>query len=214
MTAFDAIALLVLSVSALVGFIRGFVREAVTVAAFVIGAFAAVYGLRFAGPIARSAIDPPWLGSVVAMLAVFFVVYLLVRIAGGGLTRRIHQSSVSSVDRAAGLGVGVVRGLVVLGVFYLVFNLITPQDRVPTWVDDSWTYPLARQSGELLMRAAPEGAAAAGRIAPAIGEAIHGDASAVTPLDDGAADRDEAPDAQAEPERREPAVRQSRGSER
>lgn len=197
MTAFDALALIVLGVSALTGLIRGFVREVVTVAAFVIAAFAAVFGLRFAGPIARAAIDPPWLGSVVAMLVVFFAVYLLVRVSAGGLTRRISQSSVSSLDRAAGLGVGVIRGLVVLGGFYLIFNLITPADRVPAWVGDSWTYPLARQSGQLLARVAPEGFSAAGRIAPTIGRAIHGDATSPPALDEADA-RDDAPGSQTD----------------
>jgi len=169
---FDLIALVVLAVSAGVGLIRGFVRETVTIVAFVAAALAAIFGLRFVGPIARDAIDPPWLGSIVAMLVVFLAVYVLVRVAAGALTKGVRQSSLGSVDRAAGFGVGLVRGLVVLGVFYLVFNLITPRERVPAWVADSWLYPVASQSGQLLSRLAPGGAVQAGRFGPAIERAV------------------------------------------
>ena len=70
MTLFDIIALSLLGVSALVGFVRGALREVTTVVAFVIAAFAAVFGLRFAGPLARAALHPAWLGNVTALLVV------------------------------------------------------------------------------------------------------------------------------------------------
>lgn len=172
MTLFDLIASLVLVVSALVGLIRGFVREVVTIVALVAAALAAVFGLRFAGPIAREAIDPDWLGSILAAVVIFVAVYLLVQVIAGALTRGVHRSSLGSIDRAAGFGVGLLRGLVVLGVFHLIFNLITPPQRVPAWVQDSWLYPLAGQSARVLQQVAPEGGAAAGRFGPAIERAV------------------------------------------
>lgn len=172
MTLFDLIALGVLTVSALAGLIRGFVREVVTVAAFVAAALAAIFGLRFTGPVARGAIDPDWLGSIVAVLAVFVLVYILVRVAAGAVTRGVHQSSLGSVDRAAGFGLGLLRGLVVLGVFHLLFNLVTPQERIPGWVADSWMYPIAGQSGRLLAQIAPGGMSQAGRFGPTIERAV------------------------------------------
>lgn len=183
MTLFDLIALAVLAVSALVGLIRGFVRETVTIVAFVVAALAAIFGLRWAGPVARGAIEPDWLGSIVAVLVVFVLVYILIRVAAGALTRGVHNSRLGSIDRAAGFGVGLVRGLAALGVFYLLFTLITPAERVPAWVSDSWLYPLSRQSGELLSRLAPGGAAQAGRFGPAIERAVREGAEAPIPPD-------------------------------
>lgn len=182
MTLFDILALVVMGLSAVVGLIRGFVREAVTVVAFVAAAVAAFFGLRFVGPLARDAIDPDWLGSVLALLGVFLVVYLIVRIAGGRLTRSVQQSSLSSIDRAAGVGVGLIRGLAVMGVFYLLFSMITPADRVPSWVGGSASWPLARQSGLLIARFAPDGMSAARGVGPMLQRAVSDDPA---PLDAG-----------------------------
>lgn len=180
MTTFDIIALVVLGGSAVVGLLRGFVREVVTVVAFVAAAVAAFFLLRFTGPIARDAIDPDWLGSVLALLGVFLVVYLIVRIAGGRLTRSVQQSSLNSIDRAGGVGVGLIRGLAFLGVFYLLFSMITPADRVPHWVGDAVSWPLARQSGLLIARFAPDGMSAARGVGPMLQRAVSDDPA---PLD-------------------------------
>ena len=54
MTQFDYIVIAILAISGIVGFIRGAAREVVTVLAFLLAAMAAMFGLRFAGPIARA----------------------------------------------------------------------------------------------------------------------------------------------------------------
>ena len=181
MTTFDIIALVVLGASAVIGLIRGFVREVVTVVAFIAAAVAAFFALRFVGPFARDAVSPPWLGSVLALLGVFLVVYLVVRIAGGKLTRSVQQSSLSSLDRAGGVGVGLLRGLVAMGIFYLLFSMITPADRVPAWVGGAVSWPLARQSGQLLARFAPDGMSAARGVGPMLQRAVSDEPA---PLDD------------------------------
>ena len=65
------------------------------------------------------------------------------------------------------------RALVVLGVFNLLLHLATPPDRMPHWVQDSMFYPLSQASGAVLKVFAPKGKALAGKLAPAIKEAVH-----------------------------------------
>ena len=50
MTLFDLIALSVILVSAGIGFVRGAVREVMTILAFVLAALIAAYGLKLTGP--------------------------------------------------------------------------------------------------------------------------------------------------------------------
>ena len=173
MTLFDIIALLILSVSILVGFARGALREVTTVVALVIGVAAAILVLPFTGPVARAAVHPSWAGNAVAMLVVFLAVYILVRVAAAALTRGVHSTqALGTVDRVIGAGFGLIRGLVVLGLFNMAFNLVPPPSGVPAWVSQAKLYPLSANCARTLLALAPKGSALAGRLTPAIAGAV------------------------------------------
>lgn len=172
MTLFDLIVLGVLALSALVGFVRGAAREVVTVAAFLLAALAAVFLLRFTAPMARAAIDPDWAAVGVAIAVVFLIVYIAVRVAGGSLTARIKESPLGTFDRAVGLGFGLIRGLVAVGVFHLVFHTVTDPERIPRWISTAATYPLTGWTADQLRVISREGQTQAGSLGPAIEKAV------------------------------------------
>jgi membrane protein required for colicin V production len=76
------------------------------------------------------------------------------------------------IDRIVGSGFGLVRGLVVLGVFYLAFNLAPPPMGTPSWIANAKLYPLARACADALRTLAPRGSAIAGHITPALANAV------------------------------------------
>jgi membrane protein required for colicin V production len=178
MTAFDLIAVLVLLVSAGIGFFRGGAREVVTLLAFALAAAIAVFGLRFTGPLAQKALHPALLADAAAVVVIFVIAYALLWIAGRALMRGIRETEMlSGLDRAAGVGFGLLRGLVLLGVFYLLINIATPPERAPHWIKGAALYPLSGAAGHMLMALAPKGQAMAGKMAPALARALKDGAS-------------------------------------
>jgi membrane protein required for colicin V production len=172
-TQLDYIVFGLLALSALVGFARGAIREIVAMTALVVAAVAALLGLRYVKPIVAHLIHTPWLAGAAALLLVFIAVYLALRLAGAGLARRIHGAQVlGALDRTAGLLIGLVRGLVVLGALYLMFNAATPADLRPRWIVEARTWPLAGNMGRLLEHLAPQGLDLAGRLKPAFARAV------------------------------------------
>jgi len=172
-TMFDIITVMILLVSAIIGMVRGAVREVITVFAFVLALLVAIFALRFTGPLARQAIDPAWAANFVAVLVVLVAGYVLIRVVGSGLTRRVQQmETLGTFDRVLGLGFGLVRGLVVLGVFQLVFNVATPPGRAPQWISGAALYPLAQTCAKALQKLAPEGSAVAGKLGPHLEQAV------------------------------------------
>jgi membrane protein required for colicin V production len=170
---FDLIVILMIALSALVGFIRGAVREVVTVVAFVLAALLAIFTLSLTAPLGRQAINPDWLGSVLALMIVFIVAYVGFRLLGGLLTRRIHQvKAIGTFDRIVGVGFGLIRALVVLGVFYLAFNIATPPERAPAWVVDAKLYPLTEVAGRALQQVAKQGSTVFGDVTPSLEKAV------------------------------------------
>ncbi len=173
MTLFDLIVILILAVSSVIGLVRGAVREVITVFAFVLALVIAIFALRFTGPLARQAIDPDWAATFAAVLVVLVAAYILIRVMGAGLTRQVRQmQTLGTLDRVAGLGFGLVRGLAVLGVFHLVFHIATPPDRVPRWISGAALYPLTRTCAKALQKLAPEGSAVAGKLGPHLEKAV------------------------------------------
>ncbi len=175
MTPFDIIAGLLLLISGAVGFARGASRELTSALSFIIAAAVALLGLRFSGPLFRELMDPDWAATACALLVVFVVSFILARFIGGRLTDSLHQSALGVLDRAIGVGFGLLRALVILGVFNLLFHMATPPDRVPAWVESSIFYPLSEAGARVLKVFAPKGTALAGKLAPAIEGAVRGD---------------------------------------
>jgi membrane protein required for colicin V production len=133
----------------------------------------AVSVLPFTGPVARAAVKPSWAANTVALLLIFLAVYILVRVLAAALTRGVHSTqTLGTVDRLIGAGFGLIRGLVFLGVFNLVFNLAPPPSGVPAWVGEAKLYPLSADCARTLLALAPKGSALAGRITPAIAHAV------------------------------------------
>ena len=108
-----------------------------------------------------------------AALLLFAVAYMILRLAGAALARRIHGTDVlGALDRTVGLLIGLVRGLVVLGALYLMFIAATPEDLQPKWITGARTWPLASDMGRLLKALAPQGMDAAGRLKPVLAHAV------------------------------------------
>lgn len=173
MTLFDLIALGLLSISAGVGFFRGAVREMATVLALLVAGAAALWGLRFSGPVLRGFVEPAWAANVAAILLVFVIVYVALRLIGGSMADRVQATDVLGfLDRLIGAGFGLLRSLVVLGAFSLAFNAATPPDRMPQWIAGAALYPLTKAAGEVLKALAPKGMDVADRLRPAIADAV------------------------------------------
>ncbi len=166
MTAFDVVAILMVAVSALIGFARGAVREVVTLVAFGAAAVIALLALPFTAPVMRAVVHKPaWAGAASAVVVVFVLVYVLLRVFGGQLARFLHASNLGGPDRALGAGVGVARALVALGGFFLLYDKAMPRDLSPGWITGGATWPVARASGHALEKLAPQG----GRLSDGVG---------------------------------------------
>jgi membrane protein required for colicin V production len=170
--AFDVIAGAILLASAALGFIRGATREVVTVLAFVLGIVVAIFALRISAPLARHVIHTDWLAHAAALLAVFLIVYIAVRLAGGVVTRGVRLTVLSGPDRLLGLLIGAVRGLVAIGCLVLAIHVATPPERTPHWLTDARLYPIADAAGSALRQLAPRGLGLVRKVAPSMGNAL------------------------------------------
>lgn len=178
MTFFDGLALTILAVSALAGFWRGGAREFVSLFTVLLAALIAMLTLPLTGPVGRDMLDPDWAGTVAAAALVFVVVGVLLRLLARWLSRSLRESEhLGGADRMAGLGFGLLRGLVVLGVVHLMLYAATPPGRIPHWYRGAMVYPAGAGAARALQVVLPEGAKVADRVAPVVERSVRRGAS-------------------------------------
>lgn len=173
MTQLDFIVLALLGISAAIGFSRGAVREVFALVALVVAAGVALFGLPVFTPMVRGALGPGWLSTAAALVGVFIVTFVALRLIGAGVARQVQNTQILGfLDRSLGLLIGLGRGLIVLGALYLAFNAATPQDLRPKWITGARSWPVASNMGRLLEYLTPQGMDLAGRIKPAVDRAV------------------------------------------
>jgi membrane protein required for colicin V production len=177
MTSADLIIIAILALSALLAFMRGFVREVLSIGAWVGAALATIYGFPLAQPYARKYIEVALFADIAAGVAIFVLALIILTILSHALSKNVRDSALGAVDRSLGLLFGLVRGAVLVCLAYLVMAWAIPQEDRPGWVAQSRTLPLVQQGADLLLKILPESALkqgedAVGAAATGIGQAI------------------------------------------
>lgn len=172
MTLFDMIALGVLALSGFAGFRKGGVKEMVGFVGFALALVIAAYALPWSAPIVRRFVHPAWAGAAAALVAGFVASFILINLLGEWISKQIDKSAFGGFDRAVGLGFGLVRGLVVLGLFALAFNAVVPRSMAPTWITTARLYPVVNAAARLEAALAPKGFAVSDGVTHTVTERV------------------------------------------
>ncbi|KAF0136873.1 MAG: hypothetical protein FD153_1854 [Rhodospirillaceae bacterium] len=128
-TAGDIVVGLVMLLSGLIGFMRGFVHEILGIAAWGGAVFAALYGLVWARPFARDLIPLTWAADAAAVVVIFLVTLLVLSMLFRAVAHMLRTSLFSSLDCSLGFLFGLARGALVVSLAYLlVESLMQPTD--------------------------------------------------------------------------------------
>ena len=172
MTITDWILLAIVTLSAVLGVMRGFIGVLASLAAWVLAAWAAFhYGGAVATVLAGD--DAPGASELFGGYALcFLAVLVVVGLVGWGMRKLVHGIGLSGVDRFLGLGLGVARGAFVACVLVLLMGFTAlPQD--PQW-RRSRTLPVFLPGALWLRGWLPDWAAAHARLDPAQLEPVTG----------------------------------------
>jgi membrane protein required for colicin V production len=151
----DLIVLVVIGVSGLFAFARGFVREALSIGAWVASAFVAIYGFPYARPIARDLIGNPAVADVVAGAVLFFAALVILTLATAALATRVKGSALSALDRTLGFVFGLVRGAVIACLAWMVLAWAWPEPEWPDWAQKARLKPFLASGAEALKSLVP-----------------------------------------------------------
>ena len=155
MTGFDIIVLLIVAVAAAGGFMRGFVQEMLSLAAWIL----ALLAIRQFHTQVQALIEPQ-VGSATTAAIVAFALLLLipfsaVKLIASMVGTRARDSLLGPLDRVLGFGFGAVKGaiIVVIGFALLVlgYDTVWGEEGRPNWIVTARTYPSINAGSEALV---------------------------------------------------------------
>ncbi|MBT6882895.1 MAG: CvpA family protein [Rhodospirillaceae bacterium] len=153
---FDAGVVVVLLVSGLLAYARGFVHEVFSIAGWIGAIFATFYGFPFAQPYARQFIGSELLADLSAGTLIFLVALVVLSMLTRSISSRVKDSALNALDRALGFLFGILRGALIVIIGYIGLELLLPKDEQPEWVQNARSMQLIEPGAELLIAELPE----------------------------------------------------------
>ena len=151
----DIVIIVAVTFSVIIGIVRGFVKEAISIAALLVAIWAALFFGPAVGKVSESWIASPELQMWFGRILVFAVILSIGGLLGWGISKLVRLSVLSGMDRLAGAVFGAARGillgaLLVLGGEFAGFSN-------DTWWGGSLLIPYLEQVAEWIKVMAPQG---------------------------------------------------------
>lgn len=112
----DIIIAVTITISVIVGAVRGFVKEAISIASLLIAIWAALYFGPTVGDVSESWLSSDELQTWFGRILVFAVVLAVGGLLGWGVARLVRLSVLSGMDRFVGALFGTARGILLVAV--------------------------------------------------------------------------------------------------
>ena len=155
-TYLDAAILALALISGLLAMYRGFSREVLSIASWIIAAAAAGYFVVFQKPLAehistQMAIPSVQITQIGVGAIIFLVTLIVVHLITSRMSDLILDSRVGMIDRMLGFAFGVARAYVLVLVPYMgVSAMYTKEEELPEVVRNSMSIKLVKQPGDQL----------------------------------------------------------------
>ena len=145
MTGFDIIVLIIVGVAAIGGFLRGLVQEVLSLAAWILAAFAIYYLHTPLTDALREYYNAEPATSILAFALLLLIPYAAMRVIANNAGEASRNSILGPIDRVLGFGFGAVKGslivVIAFSVLVLGFDTVWGYKGRPTWIATARTYP-------------------------------------------------------------------------
>jgi membrane protein required for colicin V production len=155
-TLLDIILIVVMLVSALLAMVRGFMREVLSITAWVLAAGATLYSYGKLLPLAKQYFNNDVVAAVAVVGGVFLVTLLIVSVLTIRVSDMVLDSRVGALDRTLGFLFGLARGLIIVVVAYMFFDWLVPDRSKPEWVLHAKSKVVLSSAGDWLKAQLPD----------------------------------------------------------
>ncbi len=157
MSEVDLVILAVIVFSAIISFMRGFFREAMSLGTWVAAiAITLLFTSRFSVLLPIDTVQSPQARATISALSLFVGTLLMGNVINWVFGRIMSRSIVGKIDRFVGVGFGVLRGIIIVSLLVLAANLV-PELKQEVWWRDSGALPTFQKIAKSMHEKLPEG---------------------------------------------------------
>ncbi len=151
MNTIDIIVIAVVAISAVIAFLRGFVREMLTIGSWLGAALVTLYGFPLLQPKFETWISSKLAADIAGGIGLFLVSLIVFSIISHMIARLVRGSALTAVDRSLGLLFGLVRGAILVSLAYMLIFALDPN-----LLRGARTTPMMARGAEILRNLAPK----------------------------------------------------------
>lgn len=153
-TLFDVIVIAVVLISAVLAMVRGFVREVLAIASWLIAAIATFYLYELLRDVIQPYVENETLATIISVAIIFIIVLVIVTYITMKVADVVIDSRVGSIDRLFGFIFGALRGLLLIVVAYVLFDWFVEEQ--PAWIENAETRSLVAGLSDRLIEILPQ----------------------------------------------------------
>src|ERR687887_835267 len=143
-------------ISGLLAMIRGFMREILSITAWVIAAGVTLYAYAKLLPFAKTYFNNDIVAAAVVVGGTFLGTLLIVSVITVRFSDMVLDSRVGALDRTLGFLFGLARGLIIVVIAFLFFAWLVPDRSQPEWIRSAKSRVVLQGTGDWLMSMLPD----------------------------------------------------------
>jgi membrane protein required for colicin V production len=155
-TLLDIVLIVVMLISGLLAMVRGFMREVLSITAWILAAAATLYSYGKLLPYAKEYFNSDIVAAVAVVGGVFLITLLVVSVLTIKVSDMVLDSRVGALDRTLGFLFGLGRGLIIVVVAFQFFTWLVPDRSQPEWVKSAKSRVVLAGTGQWLISMLPE----------------------------------------------------------
>lgn len=169
----DGIVAIILLASVIIAFLRGFIREILTIFGIIGGMAASYFGGPYFAPVVKDwlgvvdgeepeklfdIVPYPLLGDIVAYSSLLIVFLIIFSVISHYISEFAKSVGLGAIDRTLGVVFGLVRGVLLLGLLYLPFYYLADDEQKERWFGESRSHVYIEETSRWIAGFIPQDA--------------------------------------------------------
>jgi len=152
----DIILVGIMIFSGLLAMLRGLTREMLSIMSWALSALVTLLAYSYFKDTVRGMIDTRALADAVLIATVFITSLIVFSLFTANISERVLDSRVGAIDRTLGFVYGLVRGLILVVIAYLIVSQIVERQNLPKWVTQARSLSLIESAGDTIKSFLPD----------------------------------------------------------
>ena len=123
----DIFIAVVLIVSALLSFFRGFISEMLGIGSWVIASIVGFYAMPYLEPFVLNYVPKPLFANLLSLIVITVVTLIVLTLICSKIEKKVRKSALNRLDHFLGFIFGIVRGIVILVLIYFMMMTLAPK---------------------------------------------------------------------------------------